>query len=98
MNGVKVILSYIFMFQFLTQYFLEVLYKRSNFASLVCLGVDSPIHLQASSLPPKVSPKNWNSKNIGNTTSAGNGKEIGNPPLTVYAHPLLCQNAAKNLK
>ena len=77
---------------------MEVLYKRSNYTSLVCLGVDSPIHLQASSVPQKVSQKNWNAKNTGNINSTGNGKEAGNQPLTVYAHPQICQNAAKNLK
>ena len=77
---------------------MEVLYKRPNFTTLVCLGIDSPIHLQASSLPPKVTQKTWNTKNSGSNTGAGNGKESANQPLTVYAHPLLCQNAAKNLK
>lgn len=39
--------------QFLSQYFIEVLYKRANFVSLVCFGIDYPIHLQVSDFHKK---------------------------------------------
>ena len=78
---------------------MEVLYKRPNFASLVCLGVDSPIHLQPSlGVPQKIPQKTWNAKNSGHNTTSGSNNNSGSQVLTIYAHPLLCQNAAKNLK
>lgn len=75
--------------QFLSQYLLEVLYKRANFISLVCVGIDSPIHLNSSG----VSQKTWNTKT--SLTSSSGASYKPSQLLTIYAHPLLCQHAAK---
>ena len=64
--------------------------------SLVCFGIDYPIHLQVSGFSQKVPVKTLNSK-PGNS-SGGSNNNNSSQVLTVYAHPLLCLNAAKNLK